>query len=67
MTPEHEYPSNYLPGSHWAVTEGWRILDHLPVGQLNASQRAFICGMITGALMKAKEQGEDEMSRGPGG
>lgn len=52
--PKHEYPSSYPPGCHWAITEAWRILDSLPVNTLDISQRSFLAGMISGALMKAK-------------
>lgn len=59
VKPVHEYPSDYPPGKHWAITEGWRILDTMPVGTLDISQRAFLCGMIAGALMKAAAKREE--------
>jgi hypothetical protein len=52
--PEHTYPSNYPPGCHWAITEGWKILDSLKPGVLDESTRAFLCGQIAGALMRVK-------------
>ena len=55
---EHEYPSNYPPGCHWAVTKAWKILDTLPVGLLTIEQRALIAGMIAGALVKERRNGE---------
>jgi hypothetical protein len=50
----HEYPSMYPPGSHWAITEAWKILDSLKPGVLDINQRSLLAGMITGVLMKAK-------------
>jgi hypothetical protein len=47
-----------LPGSHWATDEAWRILDTLPVNALDMTHRCLIAGMIAGALMKAKRDGE---------
>lgn len=48
----HTYPSKYPPGSHWAVTEAWSILDVLPPGTLDQEQRALIAGMIAGTLVR---------------
>lgn len=54
----HGYPDRHLPGNHWATDEAWRILDILPVNTLDMTQRCFIAGLIAGALMKAKRDGE---------
>lgn len=58
---KHQYPSRYTPGQHWATDRAWDILDRLPVGTLSTEQRAFIAGMIAGALMREREKG---MQRG---
>jgi hypothetical protein len=49
---EHPYPSNYRPGTHWAVDEAWGIMDTLPVGMLPNHWRFLIAGMIVGTLLK---------------
>lgn len=51
---DRHYPDQYPPGSHWAITEAWAILDCMPIDALDVSQRSFLAGMIAGALMKAK-------------
>lgn len=56
MAEEHTYPSSYPPGSHWAVTEAWRILDTLPPGALSDEIRVFLAGMITGTLIRFREE-----------
>jgi hypothetical protein len=58
------YPSLYLPGSHWAIDEAWRILDMLKDGAIPENVRLLLAGMIAGALMKArKEPGESSRMR----
>ena len=52
MAKEHPYPSNYPPGRHWALDEGWRILDQLPVGLLPDENRFMLGGQIAGMLMR---------------
>lgn len=54
---ERTYPSDYPPGSHWAVTAAWQILDTLPPGTLDEVQRAYIAGLISGALVSAAKNG----------
>jgi hypothetical protein len=50
---EHEYPSNYPPGTHWAVDASWEILDTLTPG-LTIEERSLLAGMIAGRLMKER-------------
>jgi hypothetical protein len=51
---DHNYPSRYPPGTHWATDEAWRILDYLPANAMNEDHRALLGGMIAGALMRIK-------------
>jgi hypothetical protein len=56
--PQHTYPSEYGPDSHWSVAEAWAILDDLPVGQLTDDQRFLAAGRIAGTLLRvASPQG----------
>lgn len=53
----HTYPSVFPPGSHWAVTRGWEIVDLVTPGVLSDQARAMLCGAIAAALMKVAVQG----------
>ena len=55
--PKHTYPSRYPPGSHWAITRGWEIVDVINPGVLSDEARALLCGAIAGALIKVAEEG----------
>jgi hypothetical protein len=57
---EHEYPSSYPPGKHWAMDAAWGILDMLAPGRLTINERTFLAGIIAGRLMKERD---DERSR----
>lgn len=65
--PEHTYPSLYPPGSTWAITEAWGILDQLRPGLLDDDTRAFLAGNIAGTLMRLvqKHAHEDTPSTSP--
>lgn len=54
--PDDAYPDRHPRGSYWATTIGWDILDRLPPGRLDNAERAYLCGLIGGAL--SKERGE---------
>jgi hypothetical protein len=72
MTREqHQYPSNYPPGTHWAIDAAWEIMDTLKPGVLSLDARSLLAGMIAGNLMRerANYQGQnlnDETKPGPG-
>jgi hypothetical protein len=51
-TPEHTYPSDYPPGTHWATDEAWHVLDILTPGVLSDDVRAFLAGAIAGTLLR---------------
>jgi hypothetical protein len=51
--PEHTYPDQYSPGSHWAITRGWEIVDLIKPGILSDQARALLCGAIEGALINS--------------
>jgi hypothetical protein len=51
-TPQHPYPSNYKPGTYWAIDEAWKLLDNLPVGMLPDDYRFLLAGQIAGTLIK---------------
>ncbi len=51
---EHEYPSDYGPGKHWAIDAAWEILDSIEPGRLTIAERSFLAGQIAGRLMKEK-------------
>lgn len=48
--PDDAYPSRHPRGTFWASDIAWDILDRLPVGTLDNVQRAYLCGLIAGAL-----------------
>ena len=50
--PVHTYPSNYPPGTTWAITEAWTILDAVRPGVIDHETRAFLAGAIAGTLMR---------------
>lgn len=52
--PADAYPDRHPKGSFWATDIGWDILDRLPIGTLDNMQRAYICGLIGGALSKER-------------
>jgi len=52
---KHRYPSEYKPGTHWAIDEAWAILDGLPVDMLPDDYRFLVAGQIAGALMRIAE------------
>lgn len=54
---EHTYPDRHPPGEHWATTAAWHILDTLKPGALNEIQRAYLAGLIAGALIKVAAEG----------
>ena len=56
----HTYPSKYPPGVHWSVDAGWEILDHVKPGVIPEDVRAFLCGMIAGALERVAKEGPPE-------
>lgn len=51
---EHTYPSNYPPGTHWAIDAAWKILDTLTPGVLSIEARSLLAGMIAGRLMRER-------------
>jgi hypothetical protein len=55
VSEEHEYPSNYGPGTHWATDAAWQILDSIKPGVISADVRAFLAGQIAGRLMKERQ------------
>ena len=57
---EHEYPSNYRPGTHWAIDAAWEILDTIEPGVLMMDARALMAGRIAGRLMRARDEGYNE-------
>ena len=50
--PVHTYPSLYPPGTMWAITEAWGILDQVRPGLIDHDTRAFLAGCIAGTLMR---------------
>lgn len=54
MTDQHTYPSNYPPGTHWAIDAAWEILDVFKPGAINPDNRALLAGMIAGRLVKER-------------
>ena len=61
--PAEAYPSRHPKGSFWATDMGWDILDRLPVGTLDNTQRAYICGLIAGALIRERERRASSKTR----
>lgn len=55
MSDEHEYPSNYRPGMHWASDAAWKILDKLKPGAISQESRCFLAGMIAGSFIQERE------------
>jgi hypothetical protein len=53
--PQHQYPSAYQPGSHWAVDAGWEILDILKPGVIPDEVRFWLAGAIAGRLMRERD------------
>jgi hypothetical protein len=51
---KHEYPSDYPPGTHWAIDAAWEILDTLEPGRLTLDERSFLAGQIAGRLMRER-------------
>ena len=54
---EHEYPSNYPPGTHWAIDVAWEILNVIKPGVLSTDARSLLAGMIAAALMRERHEG----------
>jgi hypothetical protein len=54
MTDKHTYPSDYPPGTHWAVDAAWEILDRLKPGLLDLETRSLLAGMIAGRLVRER-------------
>lgn len=54
--PKHTYPSNYMPGAHWATDAAWEILDTIKPGVIGEGVRAFLAGHIAGRLMKERKE-----------
>lgn len=52
----HTYPSNYPPGTHWAVDAGWEILDIVKPGVIQDDVRFMLAGMIAGRLMRERDE-----------
>lgn len=63
----HTYPLPYAPGSSWACTEAWAILDSLRPGVLSDDVRAFLAGQITGVLTHMAHEGAIHAPRPQGG
>lgn len=55
---EHTYPPDYKPGTHWAITEAWRILDQVKPGVLSDDVRMFLAGAIAGTLVRLRASTE---------
>lgn len=53
---EHIYPSEHLPGSHWAVTEAWTIVDAIKPGVLSEDVRCYLAGTIAGTLVRLRQE-----------
>jgi hypothetical protein len=61
--PKHEYPSEYPPGTHWSLDEGWEILDMIRPGVIPLDVRALIAGYFGGRL--SRERAEPGVVRSP--
>lgn len=61
---QHTYPPLYPPGSHWAITEAWGILDLLRPGVLTDEVREVLAGAITGTLLRLAQEGHILHGRG---
>ncbi len=55
--PKHTYPSRHPRGSGWATDAGWDILDMINPGVIPEDVRAYLCGLIAGALERIAEEG----------
>ena len=55
----HTYPSDYPPGTTWAITEAWAILDRVTPGVIDHETRAFLAGCIAGTLVRISLSGPD--------
>lgn len=53
---EHVHPQEYLPGSHWAVTEAWTIVDSVKPGLLSEEVRCYLAGSIAGTLVRLRQE-----------
>jgi hypothetical protein len=62
---EHTYPFAYRPGSHWAITEAWAILDLLHPGVLSENVRALLAGAIAGTLERVVADARRGLYDGP--
>jgi hypothetical protein len=58
-TVQHEYPSRYGPGVHWATDAAWEILDNIKPGVIDVDVRSFLAGLIAGRLMEEREYPHD--------
>lgn len=55
MAEEHTYPSRYPKDSAIPeVREAWKMLDMVTPGIIPPDVRAFLAGIIAGALMRKK-------------
>ena len=61
---EHTYPPDYPPGTTWAITEAWRILDAVRPGVIDHETRAFLAGCIAGTLGRIYMYGPELLTRG---
>lgn len=52
---EHNYPSRYPKGAHWATDFGWDIMDRIAPGAITDTQRFFLAGLISGKVMTLAE------------
>lgn len=57
-TLKHEYPSRYKPGTHWSTDAAWELLDKFAPGAIENDHRFLLAGMIAGALMRVRTEGE---------
>jgi hypothetical protein len=59
-TPQHTYPPDYPPGTHWAVDEAWGILDTLRPDAIHPDIRLLLAGMIAGTLVRIRRDARME-------
>jgi hypothetical protein len=52
--PQHQYPTSYAPGSHWATDAAWEMLDILKPGVIPDDVRFWLAGAIAGRLMRER-------------
>jgi len=55
--PKHVYPDQHPPGSHWATSAAWEILDAIKPGLIPDDVRAYLAGRIAGLLMMVEKYG----------